>query len=605
MDYILFNSDGSINKEQTHLNQYIMQDENNKKIEIKVDGIEAPGNLVAELFCTLPNNQTVVLIGSWSDERLGWIVTITGNVTLYNGTVLAAVRIRDQETGVVRVMFPFTLVINKTGIKPEEDTGVTLEELDSFLDLVRGWASDVATEYLEQLHIKNGTGTNAIQQDMADATVDFTGRNPNAIAADPTLAAEIPTGASANQTSAFGKNTMSRATAATAMGNKCLADAEESLSQGYQCVTLRGADGSHAQGNETTTGGKCAHSEGLYTQAMEDESHSEGNSTATYAKWGHSEGVFTTVKGNYIITVHDVDPSPIPPEPVTPTPTPEELDALNGVGAHSEGHYNFSFGLGSHTEGHGNKGYARFSHAEGGSNQAGPDLVLRKTEDGKDYYTIDHTKQYQHASGYQTKAIGTASYTGGWGTIAGYDFQTAIGKWNANKQDTLFEVGNGADNNNRGNAFEVHSDGRATIGASPTNDMDVVSKKYFESHLKTINGQPIHGTGNVTVSVEQTGLFFHDMMLEAGQNVWHVQVIDNKSDQYYSGNMQQRFSGSDWFLKMMIEDNGVMSLVTRVVCTADSPTTIALDLMVAGATYHNVTISGIVSIIDDIYPYNP
>ena len=353
-------------------------------------------------------------------------------------------------------------------------------------------------------NLENGAGTNAVQQKMADSTVDFTGRNPNAEALDPTISTTINTGASGSQSSAFGKNTMARATAATAMGNKCLADAEESLSQGYQCVTLRGADGSHAQGNETTSGGKCAHSEGLYTQAMEDESHSEGNSTATYAKWGHSEGVFTTVKGNYIITTHDVDPSPIPPEPVTPTPTPEELDALNGVGAHSEGHYNFSFGLGSHTEGHGNKGYARFSRAEGGSNQAGPDLVLRKTEDGKDYYTIDHTKQYQHASGYQTKAIGTASYTGGWGTIAGYDFQTAIGKWNANKQDTLFEVGNGADDNNRGNAFEVHGDGRATIGAAPINDMDVVNK----GSIKTVNGQSLVGVGN-----SEMGLFMHIVIL--------------------------------------------------------------------------------------------
>ena len=86
-----------------------------------------------------------------------------------------------------------------------------------------------------------------------------------------------------------------------------------------------------------------------------------------------------------------------------------------------------------------------------------------------------------HAEGSWTKAIGDCSHAGGDHTIAGYDNQTAIGKYNDNQENTLFEVGNGSQSS-RSNAFEVHSDGRATVGADPTADMDVATKKYVDDN---------------------------------------------------------------------------------------------------------------------------
>lgn len=60
------------------------------------------------------------------------------------------------------------------------------------------------------------------------------------------------------------------------------------------------------------------------------------------------------------------------------------------------------------------------------------------------------------ASGAHSRALGT-------NVNAGYVYQTVIGKNNLNKEGTLFEIGNGADADNRGNAFEVYTEGDVAI----------------------------------------------------------------------------------------------------------------------------------------------
>lgn len=64
----------------------------------------------------------------------------------------------------------------------------------------------------------------------------------------------------------------------------------------------------------------------------------------------------------------------------------------------------------------------------------------------------------------------------------GSDSVTAVGQYSAIASTTAFAVGNGADMANRSNAFEVHTDGRATVGAAPTADMDVATKKYVDDN---------------------------------------------------------------------------------------------------------------------------
>ena len=53
------------------------------------------------------------------------------------------------------------------------------------------------------------------------------------------------------------------------------------------------------------------------------------------------------------------------------------------------------------------------------------------------------------------KALGTFSAVFGNSNVANYPNQFVIGKFNKNKTDTVFEVGYGADENNRANLFEV------------------------------------------------------------------------------------------------------------------------------------------------------
>lgn len=159
MDYILFNSDGSI--KETHLNQYVQQGENSKKIEISIDGIDDDTDLLAQAFCTLPNKQTITLLGTWSAElaglgEAGWTFSITDSVTHYYGVVLVAIRVKNTDTDLTLVTYPFALVINQTGVQPEADSGVTLEELDGYLKLVLSW--------IDNLNLENGEGENSLQQ---------------------------------------------------------------------------------------------------------------------------------------------------------------------------------------------------------------------------------------------------------------------------------------------------------------------------------------------------------------------------------------------------------------------------------------------------------
>lgn len=67
---------------------------------------------------------------------------------------------------------------------------------------------------------------------------------------------------------------------------------------------------------------------------------------------------------------------------------------------------------------------------------------------------------YAHVEGAYNVASGGYTHVGGLDNTAAYDYQTVIGKHNNNKSSTLFEIGNGANNSSKSNAFEVYSDGK-------------------------------------------------------------------------------------------------------------------------------------------------
>lgn len=117
-----------------------------------------------------------------------------------------------------------------------------------------------------------------------------------------------------------------------------------------------------------------------------------------------------------------------------------------GINTTASGHY-------SHAEGTNTIASGVASHAEGGY--------------------IEATGNYSHAEGYQTCARGYVSHAEGMGSTAdgsyshaeGFFAKTtnnkefACGTFNQSNEDTLFSVGDGTDDNNRHNAFEITKTG--------------------------------------------------------------------------------------------------------------------------------------------------
>lgn len=147
----------------------------------------------------------------------------------------------------------------------------------------------------------------------------------------------------------------------------------------------------------------------------------------------------------------------------------------SGNYSHAEGWNTTASGAASHAEGYGTTASGRFSHTEGGS----------------------------------TKAFGEYSHAGGLDTLTRYKNQTAIGCLNNNKENNLFEIGNGStiqnpdDKDNpiisRNNAFEVDKDGNTTIQNNLT-----VGGTINSSSLKNI---PVWTLDDIQESDELVNIF--------------------------------------------------------------------------------------------------
>lgn len=103
------------------------------------------------------------------------------------------------------------------------------------------------------------------------------------------------------------------------------------------------------------------------------------------------------------------------------------------------------------------KATAPYSHAEGESTTA--------------------SGYYSHAEGSYSIASATCSHAQNASTIAGHIYQTAMGKYNNNKSDTLLEVGNGS-YGNRSNALELYTTGNLTIAGTLTQSSDRRLKEH-------------------------------------------------------------------------------------------------------------------------------
>ena len=173
-----------------------------------------------------------------------------------------------------------------------------------------------------------------------------------------------------------------------------------------------------------------------------------------------------------------------------------------GTVASVRGYNNKAVRLAASAEGYDNIAAGKFSSVRNRGNIAGwgSDASGRST---KAIGNVSHTEgqateasgSYSHAQNNKTKALGRSSHAQGENSIAGgigsdaggnstqamYDYQTTRGTFNLNKEDTLFEVGNGTAENDRQNAFEVYKDGHAEILTMGDTLRSVVSKEYVDN----------------------------------------------------------------------------------------------------------------------------
>ena len=193
-------------------------------------------------------------------------------------------------------------------------------------------------------------------------------------------------------------------------------------------------------------------------KATGDYSHSEGMGTTASGTYSHAEGNGTIASGGC---------------------------------SHAEGSNTKASGIHSHAEGDGAIASGVCSHAEGNGTIA--------------------SGYYSHAEGGATKVSGHSSHAEGFYTIASGSYQHVQGKFNVEDSDSkyAFIVGNGADDNNRSNAFAIDWNGKiyvnnATEGVDVSALTTTIAKLQSQLSRKTIQFR--HGKGMFTATATGTNV---------------------------------------------------------------------------------------------------
>ena len=204
-------------------------------------------------------------------------------------------------------------------------------------------------------------------------------------------------------------------------------------------------------------------------------------------------------------------------------PTLGQVDL--GIGANASGNSNKALGAYSNVKGKDNTGKGQYSDIGGRNNEGGYCAHIGGRENkGGVYDLIGGYKNYSDGGANGIVGVGNKVTNDGAGNlvsgrdnsldtkhtvvggaenvsekrnnfgalfgrghIATEEGQVFMGTFSANDPAIMFGVGTGGSDSNRRNAFEVHKDGRATIGAEPVNDMDVVNKGYVEPYFNRID----------------------------------------------------------------------------------------------------------------------
>lgn len=160
----------------------------------------------------------------------------------------------------------------------------------------------------------------------------------------------------------------------------------------------------------------------------------------------------------------------------------------SGNYSHAEGSQTSARGNYSHTEGSNVVATKSCSHAEGTNTTSSGDY---SHAEGNNTYASGNCA---HSEGYLSSATGNYSHAGGWYTNANQVAQTAIGKFNDNKTNTLFEIGNGTADDARSNAFEVFADGQINANGAYNYNGSPLFKKVVKTTSTIDTSNTIYST---------------------------------------------------------------------------------------------------------------
>ena len=351
-----------------------------------------------------------------------------------------------------------------------------------------------------------------------------------------------------------------------------------SHAEGYS--TKASGPSAHSEGSDTTASGTYSHAEGYNTTASGAQSHAEGTNTTASSQNAHAEGYSTTASGSY-------------------SHAEGYYTTASGNQSHAEGSSTTASGDFAHTEGGGTEASGDCAHAEGGGTKAigasthAEGLYTRASgscSHAEGYYTTA-SGESSHAEGGNTEASGIFAHAEGLYTVANHESQHVFGEYNiadpssatASSRGNYVEIVGNGDSSTRSNARtldwngnEVLS-GKLTVGAAPTNNMDVTTKQYVDtglagaipvsekgansgvatldstgkvpsSQLPTISNYT--ATGNIDIS-QQNVISRREVWLNSMSDYNALSSVDPDTDYHVKGSFAITFSAN----KVIITDN--------------------------------------------------
>ena len=353
-------------------------------------------------------------------------------------------------------------------------------------------------------NIKNSTGSSSLQQvqDTGYTGIAIKTKNPNAYALDNTLTDNEPIGATGAFASSFGGVTSAQGKRSFACGTNTIAKGKYSFASGDNAVAL--GNESFVTGYNTVTKGNSALAAGLDTRAIGDGSIATGSNNI-------SKGALSFTGGQDCVTgatalrsfVYGKGLKALVNDAFVVGKFNQYGDNLFEVGnGTSDTNRHTAFKINNDGEVWAEQlftGLLRCGNVRinGSDIWIGDHTVLTNNvndimpivynnlnlNNGSGAYSIKQkentstaassvalgiktqaTAGASMATGVGTQANGLHSFAAGNNSIAGYANQFVVGKFNSNKSDTYFEVGNGSNNDNRSTAFAVCTDGSIRIG---------------------------------------------------------------------------------------------------------------------------------------------